>query len=60
MMDSTLNLDRLSRAAEDGNEAVVKLLLDASNIKVDLHDKIGWTPLLRAARNGHVGAHTPG
>ena len=53
MMDSTLNLDRLSRAAEDGNEAVVKLLLDASNIKVDLHDKIGWTPLLRAARNGH-------
>ncbi|KAK0716128.1 hypothetical protein B0H67DRAFT_464709, partial [Lasiosphaeris hirsuta] len=42
----------LWRAAENGHEAVVRLLLD-TGAAVDAKDKDGRTPLWRAAENGH-------
>jgi ankyrin repeat protein len=43
----------LSRAAENGYEAVVKLLLDTGNVDINSKDNRGRTPLLWAAQNGH-------
>ncbi|KAI9861740.1 MAG: hypothetical protein M1813_005089 [Trichoglossum hirsutum] len=43
----------LSRAAENGHEAVVKLLLATEKIDPDSKDNNGQTPLSQAARNGH-------
>ncbi|KAK0716794.1 heterokaryon incompatibility protein-domain-containing protein, partial [Lasiosphaeria miniovina] len=42
----------LSRAAESGHEAVVRLLLE-KGASIDLKDNYGRTPLSRAAANGH-------
>ncbi|KAM5342890.1 hypothetical protein ACJ41O_013856 [Fusarium nematophilum] len=42
----------LSWAAENGQEAVVKMLLDTDKVNVDLRDKYGRTPLSWAAQNG--------
>jgi len=39
-------------AAENGYEAVVKLLLDTSKVDVYSKDKYSQTPLWRAAKNG--------
>ncbi|KAG6985688.1 Ankyrin repeat domain-containing protein 50 [Fusarium oxysporum f. sp. conglutinans] len=39
-------------AAAQGNEAIVRLLLDRS-AHIEAADDDGWTPLLRAAENGH-------
>jgi hypothetical protein len=43
----------LSWAAENGHEAVVKLLLDKEGVDPDSKDNGGETPLSWAARNGH-------
>jgi ankyrin repeat protein len=43
----------LSRAAERGREAVVKLLLETGKADVDSKDPYGRTPLSRAAESGH-------
>jgi len=43
----------LSRAAENGNEAVVELLLK-NGAQPDLKDAEGYTPLLRARYKGHA------
>ena len=43
----------LSRAAENGHEAVVKLLLATKGVDPDLNDGYYQTPLSLAARNGH-------
>jgi ankyrin repeat protein len=43
----------LLRAAEQGHEAIVKLLLEAEAI-VDFKDKWGRTPLSRAIEKGHI------
>jgi ankyrin repeat protein len=43
----------LALAAEEGHEAVAKLLLATGNVDVDSKDSTGWTALLWAARNGH-------
>ncbi|OCK75162.1 hypothetical protein K432DRAFT_467098, partial [Lepidopterella palustris CBS 459.81] len=40
-------------AAENGNEAVVKLLLETGKVDVDSKDKDGQTPLSWAAEKGH-------
>ncbi|KAF1968539.1 ankyrin [Bimuria novae-zelandiae CBS 107.79] len=45
-------LTPLSRAAQNGNEAVVKLLLD-KGADLELKDKYGRTPLLWAVAKGH-------
>ncbi|KAK3935206.1 hypothetical protein QBC46DRAFT_462203 [Diplogelasinospora grovesii] len=42
----------LSWAAENGNEAVVKMLLDTGKVDVDAKDNSGWTPLSWAAAKG--------
>jgi ankyrin repeat protein len=42
----------LSWAAENGQEATAKQLLDTKQVDVDSKDKYGWTPLSRAAANG--------
>ncbi|KAI9780621.1 MAG: hypothetical protein M1816_002782, partial [Peltula sp. TS41687] len=43
----------LFRAAENGHEAVVKLLLDRDDVEADSKDQQGRTPLSRAAVDGH-------
>ena len=43
----------LSYAANQGHEAVVKLLLDTKKVDIDSKDKDGLTPLSEAADNGH-------
>ncbi|EHK17626.1 uncharacterized protein TRIVIDRAFT_160183 [Trichoderma virens Gv29-8] len=43
----------LSWSARNGHEAVTKLLLATSSIKVNSRDRYGRTPLLWAAQNGH-------
>ena len=43
----------LSRAAENGHEAVVKLLLAHGQVEADEKDGDSRTPLSRAAGNGH-------
>ncbi|KAH6883905.1 ankyrin repeat-containing domain protein [Thelonectria olida] len=43
----------LSLAAENGHEAIVKLLLDTGNADVNAKDADGLTPLSLVARNGH-------
>ncbi|KAH8767818.1 hypothetical protein BGZ57DRAFT_797785, partial [Hyaloscypha finlandica] len=44
----------LSWAAQNGHEAVVKLLLETGKVDVDSKDSVhSWTPLSWAARNGH-------
>lgn len=44
----------LSYAAENGHEAVVRILLDQAGIEVDCRDFNGWTPLFYASFSGHV------
>jgi hypothetical protein len=43
----------LGNASMDGQEIVVKLLLDHGQVEVDLKDQEGRTPLSRAAQNGN-------
>ena len=43
----------LLRAAANGHEETVKLLLETDKVDVGLNDKSGVTPLSLAARNGH-------
>ncbi|KAL8395835.1 hypothetical protein RB595_003329 [Gaeumannomyces hyphopodioides] len=43
----------LSHAAENGHEAVVKLLLATGSVNVDSGDTYGYTPLSYAAKAGH-------
>jgi hypothetical protein len=43
----------LSRAAEGGHGAVVKMLLETGKVDVNLKDKDGQTPLSRAVSNGY-------
>src|SRR6266566_2514557 len=43
----------LSFAAENGHEAVVKLLLDSGKVDADSEDEQGQTPLSLAAGRGH-------
>ncbi|KAH8685176.1 putative ankyrin repeat protein, partial [Ilyonectria robusta] len=40
-------------ATSDGNEAIVKLLLDSGRVDIDIKDRLGQTPLLIAASNGY-------
>ncbi|KAK3947967.1 hypothetical protein QBC32DRAFT_223034, partial [Pseudoneurospora amorphoporcata] len=41
------------RAAENGHEAVIKLLLDTGKVDADPKDRDGRTALCMAAANGH-------
>lgn len=43
----------LQCAAWNGNEAVVKLLLETGQVEVNFRDTLGQTPLTWAAENGH-------
>jgi hypothetical protein len=43
----------LSYAAENGHEAVVRLLLARADVEINSEDKYGQTPLSYAAENGH-------
>ncbi|KAJ3286407.1 hypothetical protein HDU76_007981, partial [Blyttiomyces sp. JEL0837] len=43
----------LYRAAAKGNIAVVRLFLENGNLKLDIEDKLGNTPLHVAIENGH-------
>ncbi|KAH8762780.1 ankyrin repeat-containing domain protein [Hyaloscypha finlandica] len=50
----SLNSAILTSASENGQEAVVKLLLATGGVEVNWKGNDGgWTPLLRAAKNGH-------
>lgn len=40
-------------AASEGHEAILKILLAKGDIRLDLKDKHGWTPLFRAVIDGH-------
>ena len=40
-------------AAEGGHEAVVRLLLGAVNVNINMRGDLGMTPLFIAAMNGH-------
>src|SRR2546423_7590982 len=51
--DSKYGQTPLSFAAENGHEAVVKLLLATGKADVDSKDNYGQTPLLWAAKKGH-------
>ena len=44
----------ISWAAEDGNEAMVKLLLGWKGLRRDILDWWKRTPILLAAQNGHA------
>ncbi|KAK0714895.1 hypothetical protein B0H67DRAFT_600680 [Lasiosphaeris hirsuta] len=43
----------LSRAAEKGNEAIVKLLLATGQVDINSRDRYGGSPLAHAASGGH-------
>ena len=43
----------LSMAAEEGHEAVVKLLLERDDVEADSKDVEDWTPLVFAVQRGH-------
>ncbi|KAF8421775.1 ankyrin repeat-containing domain protein, partial [Tirmania nivea] len=43
----------LSWAAENGHEAVVRLLLERNDVDVNAKDNNGWSPLSWAAGHGH-------
>jgi ankyrin repeat protein len=45
----------LSLAAENGHEAVIKLLLETDKVNVSSMSHYGWTPLSWAADKGHEG-----
>ena len=48
------NRTALSWAAAEGREESIELLLDQPSIEIDIPDKLGQTPLLRAADAGHT------
>ena len=48
------NRTALSWAAAEGSEESIDLLLDQPSIEIDIPDKLGQTPLLRAADTGHT------
>jgi ankyrin repeat protein len=50
----TKRLTPLMVAAEEGREAVVKLLLAEDEVNLDFKDDEGWGPLQFASFNGHV------
>ncbi|KAH8754214.1 ankyrin repeat-containing domain protein [Hyaloscypha sp. PMI_1271] len=50
--DSVYGQTPLSRAAENGHEAIVKLLLETGEVDADSKDKGGQTPLSWAAMYG--------
>jgi hypothetical protein len=50
--DNTYRRSALPWAAENGHEAVVKLLLE-KGAELETKDMHGWTPLSQATRNGH-------
>lgn len=52
--DKTDGQTALIRAAKNGHDDVVDLLLNAPGIEADLADSSGETPLSRAAASGHV------
>ncbi|KAH7112638.1 hypothetical protein EDB81DRAFT_623947, partial [Dactylonectria macrodidyma] len=43
----------LTGAAENGHDAVAKLLLVSGRVDVDSRSNDGWTPLSWAAENSH-------
>ncbi|KAF8423279.1 hypothetical protein EV426DRAFT_574568 [Tirmania nivea] len=52
-LKDALSYTPLAHAAENGHEAIVRLLLEREDVDVNLKDVLGYTPLARAARNGH-------
>jgi ankyrin repeat protein len=44
----------LRSASENGQEEIVKLFLAMDGVEADSKDYDGWTPLQRAAQNGHA------
>ena len=45
----------LFRAAENGHEEVVRVLLERNDVNIDAVDRYGQTPLCVAAQRGHKG-----
>ena len=41
-------------SAQQGHDAVVKLLVEHKSINVNLADEYGKTPLIQSAQNGHT------